>query len=93
MIIFPIILLLIVILFVIHAILYNHSSYRILYRNKKYVVQKSYTESSWGDSWTVWKDVESFETKRESIDYVKNNLQIKRKEAEKEKTKTIRYFF
>lgn len=93
MIIFPIILLLLLILSLIYWMIYTFSSYRILYKNKKYVVQKSYTESSWGDSWTVWKDVESFETKRESIDYVKNNLQIKRKEAEKEKTKTIRYFF
>ena len=70
--------------------IYTFSSYRILYKNKKYVVQKSYTESSWGDSWTVWKDVESFETKRESIDYVKNNLQIK-KERKLKKKKQKRY--
>lgn len=93
MIIFPIILLVLLILFVIYAILYNHSSYRILYKNKKYLVQKSRTEYSWGDSWTEWDDVEYFDTKRESIDFVKALLDIRRKETEKEKTKTIRYFF
>lgn len=92
----PVALLILILTAVVIAIIYGYClSHRVVCDNGVYKSQKSRRECNyWGDdSWIVWDDLKTHETKKEAIDYVKNIKRTEKALVKKNTFKVERYFF